>query len=154
MRAEGAPEFPGKRVVTEESFLGDRSDSSSEFVRHRKEQLGSFLRQLFNKNPGETARQEKRGEKRGSARMYASTVRCASCRLSVVVCSTLRSEARSHSVSSRYLKGFGTGVWGWERGGLLNLARFHLVLRWIESCSLKGFRTHAWGWERRGLVFF
>lgn len=53
MRVEGAPEFPGKRVVTEDSFLGDRSDSNSEFVRHRKEQLSSFLRQLFNKNPGE-----------------------------------------------------------------------------------------------------
>ncbi|CAM9857442.1 unnamed protein product, partial [Ectocarpus sp. 8 AP-2014] len=51
VRSEGAPEFPGKRVVTEESFLGDRSDANSEFVRHRKEQLGSFLRQLFNKNP-------------------------------------------------------------------------------------------------------
>lgn len=53
VRAEGAPEFPGKRVVTEESFLGDRSDANSEFVRHRKEQLSSFLRQLFNRNPGE-----------------------------------------------------------------------------------------------------
>lgn len=53
VRAEGAPEFPGKRVVTEDTFLGDRSDSNSEFVRHRKEQLGSFLRQLFNRNPGE-----------------------------------------------------------------------------------------------------
>eukprot|EP00903_Cladosiphon_okamuranus_P021462 g19730.t1 len=51
VRAEGAPEFPGKRVVTEDSFLGDKSDSNSEFVRHRKEQLSSFLRQLFNKNP-------------------------------------------------------------------------------------------------------
>ncbi|CAN0405764.1 unnamed protein product [Pylaiella littoralis] len=51
VRSEGAPEFPGKRVVTEESFLGDRSDAKSEFVRHRKEQLSSFLRQLFNKNP-------------------------------------------------------------------------------------------------------
>ena len=53
MRAEDAPEFPGKRVVTEESFKGDRADVNSEFVRQRKEQLGSFLRQLFNKNPGE-----------------------------------------------------------------------------------------------------
>lgn len=50
MRTEGAPEFPGKRVMTE---VGDRADAGSEFVRQRKEQLGSFLRQLFNKNPGE-----------------------------------------------------------------------------------------------------
>lgn len=61
MRAEGAPEFPGKRVVTEDSFLGDKSDASSEFVRHRKEQLSSFLRQLFNKNPGEAERRRRRG---------------------------------------------------------------------------------------------
>ncbi|CAN0425809.1 unnamed protein product, partial [Discosporangium mesarthrocarpum] len=51
LKAENAPEFPGKRVVTEESFLGERTDITSQFVRHRKEQLGSFLRQLFNRNP-------------------------------------------------------------------------------------------------------
>lgn len=53
VKPEDAPEFPGKRVVTEESFMGDRADVSSEFVRNRKEQLASFLRQLFNKNPRE-----------------------------------------------------------------------------------------------------
>lgn len=63
MRAEGAPEFPGKRVVTEDTFLGDRSDSNSEFVRHRKEQLGSFLRQLFNRNPGEALRHTRERER-------------------------------------------------------------------------------------------
>lgn len=52
MQAEGAPDFPAKRVVTEESFLAQRADVNSEFVRHRKEQLSSFLRQLFNKHPG------------------------------------------------------------------------------------------------------
>lgn len=61
VRSEGAPEFPGKRVVTEESFKGDRADVSSDFVRQRKEQLGSFLRQLFNKNPGN----KKNGSLRG-----------------------------------------------------------------------------------------
>lgn len=40
-------------MATDESFLADRNDVASEFVRHRKEQIGSFLRKLFNKNPGE-----------------------------------------------------------------------------------------------------
>lgn len=39
-------------MVSEESFLGDRSDANSEFVRARKDKLSSFLRKLFNKNPG------------------------------------------------------------------------------------------------------
>ncbi|CAN0002333.1 unnamed protein product [Choristocarpus tenellus] len=52
VRTEDAPEFPGKQVVTEESFLGERADVNSEFVRQRKDKLASFLRQLFNKHPG------------------------------------------------------------------------------------------------------
>ncbi|CAM9840068.1 unnamed protein product [Scytosiphon promiscuus] len=53
VRSEGAPEFPGKRMVSEESFTGDRSDANGEFVKARKEKLSSFLRKLFNKNPAE-----------------------------------------------------------------------------------------------------
>ncbi|CAM9828561.1 unnamed protein product, partial [Phaeothamnion confervicola] len=44
-------EFPRKKVVSEESFLLERADVESEFIKRRREELHHFLRRLFNQAP-------------------------------------------------------------------------------------------------------